>query len=976
MKFRACLLLALILLLLPVTARAWYEKTHAWLLDQAVELVKKMDQDQRLYAELYAGAFRVQMGRGAWREDYDPPVANISRAMRHYYDPTIVGPIKGVPYYDYFVFWPILDRNEKVARPAGQRYDGAERWALDGGGLADNPFNWVRAISAYGHGSLAAREEAYFRLGHVLHLLADMSEVDHATNTVHPASGRSLRVNVEESVVNMAVMMFEASLKWNTFGFVDEATIRSYLKPENKKRLIDAFQGPLSDILRKFHLPGSVRLTGFEGLAEDAIPPEAVKDFFPIPESNGLVAALAGLPAPSSEATKIPDCSKFPAFFNELAAMVRRDLPGTMRLAVGCADLAPLLTTAVAVLFPKPSIIGTIFTNKFLSSPIYAIPIINELEANSFGSYLPYRDAMLREAVAYLAGLMMHFQDVVKEPPFVQEVTVRQTNGREYSASWGEGQKDVVDLGTGRTIELYGEISTPRSSIPKYYRAIMGRTLAHGSGRPLQAGRMATVTIGFGPVLQAHGEEIKPRINPQSVKVRIDGKPVDGRMKDANTWSGSYTPEISGDMPEKPVKMEIEARDLHKHFLPMSPDGKGYWLDSDPTTVAQLSATAPNFDAADSNTKPPAYEWKFYEDGPKHDHVDRNHAFAISREEVEEPARGEHLSIAPGKTVVSLSGRLDAIDLEEARDNNQGDLLAEAPSIHYLLMSDGTATIAPERMEKFEVTLAHRPGKAGGWKEVWTAQPEPGKGSVRRAAGPCQISSARYRWTESGGAVTMTTSRAEPRKVEWSVLYDTAGAFVLYPGSGWGPPRFRLNKEAEPDTPEVLVAQYLAWFDEGKGEAFNHDALEAVERGLNARELNPLTAVASLCAARKEIFLRDNPTPGDKEFSFRVTSLALYHLKNDGQAHFNHGEYILQAIAASKMNKWGDKTFIPNWLEAALEKAVMAAPGFFPDTGDKDGFAGGIDLLSTGQSKIAQLKAKHKNNPPKILFEGWGQGRD
>ena len=965
------------LLLLPTASLAWYPKTHAWLLAQAIELVKMSDHDG-MYKELTTAVFRMQLGRGAWREDFDPPVGDISRAMRHYYDPETPGPVKGIPYYEYFVVWPLLDKNEKSARPSGSRYDGAERWALDGGGSEANPFTWGRAIAAYGHGSLKAREEAYYRLGHVVHLLADMSEVDHATNTVHPASGKYLEIN-EDDLTDRVVQMLVLA----TRAVTDDTSSSAEAFVDRNSR--DLIRKTIRDAMRDLGFSGPVRRTGLEGVAEDGIDPESVRDFFPIPESNGLEDRLKNLRPPSPSADEMPGCRDFPAFFNELASYAKRERPADMRLAVGCADMVPVLQSAMtagylatAALFgpgsQKTQTVGQAWaavSKKYLSSPIYAIPTIDELDPRSYDPYLRYRDAMFFATIPYLAGLMMHFQDVVREPPFVKEVTVEQPTGRKYWASLGEGEKDLVDVRTGRTTELFGEISMPDIYVPKSYKAIMGRTPASGTVGALQSGKTAVVTIAFGPELDVSGEKIAPRIDPASVKVRIEGRPVPGRMRDGHSWTGAFTPELEGGRTEKVFKIEIEAWDLDKHVLPMGADGQGYRLDADPKTVAHIVATPPRFDTDDSNTKPPAYEWTAYDAGPSGDHVDRNHAFRVAQEEVEEPAPGPRISIIPAKTVISLSGRLDPKSLEKERASRGSQLAAEAPSIHYLLMNDGTAMIEPENGQRFEVTWAVDPGKAGGWQEIWTARPEAGRGSARRAAGPCQLSCVRTDWVGSGSEVQARTKRTEPARGEWSVIYDKDGAFILYPGSGWNPPAFRLDRAAEPDTPDVLVAQYLAWFEDGKREDFNHEALEAVERDLNARGLDPLTAVASLCAAKKKAFLRDSPGPGDKELSFRITSLALYHLGKEGQAHANRGEYILQAIAQSKMNAWGDKTFIANWPAAAQEKGVRAAPDFFPDTSGGGDYAGGITLIEVGRSQIAALKAKYKNYTRKILFEGW-----
>ena len=217
-------------------------------------------------------------------------------------------------------YGPLLDKNEKTARPSGSRYDGAERWALDGGDQEANPFTWERAIAAYGHGSLKAREEAYFRLGHVIHLLADMSEVDHATNTVHPASGKYLKLN-EEDLTDQVVRMLVLA----TRAVTDDASSSAEAFVDRNSR--DLIRKTIRDAMRDLGFSGPVRRTGLEGVAEDSIHPESVRDFFPIPESNGLEDQLNNLRPPSPSADEMPGCRDFPAFFNELASYAKREHP-------------------------------------------------------------------------------------------------------------------------------------------------------------------------------------------------------------------------------------------------------------------------------------------------------------------------------------------------------------------------------------------------------------------------------------------------------------------------------------------------------------------------------------------------------------------------------------------------------------------------------------------------------------------------
>ena len=147
------------------------------------------------------------------------------------------------------------------------------------GGSEANPFTWGRAIAAYGHGSLKAREEAYYRLGHVVHLLADMSEVDHATNTVHPASGKYLEIN-EDDLTDRVVQMLVLA----TRAVTDDTSSSAEAFVDRNSR--DLIRKTIRDAMRDLGFSGPVRRTGLEGVAEDGIDPESVRDFFPIPRAT------------------------------------------------------------------------------------------------------------------------------------------------------------------------------------------------------------------------------------------------------------------------------------------------------------------------------------------------------------------------------------------------------------------------------------------------------------------------------------------------------------------------------------------------------------------------------------------------------------------------------------------------------------------------------------------------------------------
>lgn len=170
-------------LLAPPPARAYYDKVHRMIALRALELIEREYGRDGVYAELLR--FRGQILEGAVAEDYGDVDGN-ERAMRHYYDPDSSRPKKGVPYYGWYRLWQL--KGAKVTPPPGGFYDGALDWARDGAGTRDLK-NWAGAIRSYG-ASLVECEEAYLRLGHVVHLLGDMTVLDHVMNVPHPGSYR------------------------------------------------------------------------------------------------------------------------------------------------------------------------------------------------------------------------------------------------------------------------------------------------------------------------------------------------------------------------------------------------------------------------------------------------------------------------------------------------------------------------------------------------------------------------------------------------------------------------------------------------------------------------------------------------------------------------------------------------------------------------------------------------------------------
>jgi hypothetical protein len=616
MKARHGAVFILLVGLQPLAVQAWYDKVHASLVRAAAEVVRRMDRSAVLYPELYAGEFLRQMGRGAWREDRDPPVDGNERAMRHYYDPDaksqpVPRPTKGLAYFSFFRLWTLLEAGSEVAPPPGGTYDGAMPWALDGGTSSGNAFDWKSAVRAYGSGTVQGKAEAYFRLGHVLHLLGDMSVPDHAFNMPHPGSGKYLPDDIDRFFSGL----MSEFIRW----IGKQVPVSARILELGSAALEEMAANILRAELRRTYGNRPVRLIGFEGLIEDCIEPSALAEFFVGREREFLPRREPGLPALSFDGAAVPAHSAFQPFFDTLARTAKnRQLESGIPLALGCAKLNPYILKILAQKLGEGPAVVAWANAPILQEPLFFIPTINERDPESVRPFVRLGEPLLREAAAYTAGLMMHFQDIVNEPPFVAMVKVSQSPDRYYWGSWEDA--GTADMPTGRTAELFGNILRP--DVPKTFPVLTGRTLVQKTDTPLWSGRPAQVEISFGPISKWRDMNLVKRIDSALVKVLIDGRPVAGQMSGSNVWTGQFTPRLNPDGPDRTFRIVIEARDLHRHHPRPGLPPRGYALDDYPATIARASAELPD------------YPWEDYSPG-----VDKHHAFFVTQPESDEPFR-------------------------------------------------------------------------------------------------------------------------------------------------------------------------------------------------------------------------------------------------------------------------------------------------------------------------------------------------
>ena len=561
-------------------AHSYHYKTHALSAKLAAELVKRLDAAKKRYAEIYDPSLIVQLGIGAWEEDNGNFAGN-NRAMRHYYDPDFNGKKKGVPYYRHYTWWRTLEKGTDVTKPSGGRYAGALEWARNGAvenWSSANPFNWEGAIRAYDY-THSSRSEAYYRLGHVLHLLTDMAEPDHVFNMPHAGSSKGLPDTIDEIIgQSMADAIME-----------DMKSLRASEGSKNKLAWL-LFATRIKQMAFKS------RRLGYELLVDDSINPNFVEEFFKGKDAIHLIKSKTTRDTlPPIQGKHLPDLNKFDDFFNSLA---RRS-----KLAVSDKNKYPIPLGLEEL--------GKYFGLKdflYFGEPIYLIPAIDMNVKAEKEKYYALAWELLEKATEYNANLLMHFFEIVNPPPYVKEVTVTQNGMVKYRAFWEDE---------------YGQPEgNPNSKDPHLnYNIVKKRELKNMANRGIMHEKKATIKIVFGPDIG-----VPENIDKGSVKVTIGGKSVSGSIKsdkDPNIWEGTFTvPKLEENEDEKTLQISISASDADMHWT-VGPI-PGSTLDSDPYSAAKVSYMGPG-----------QFHWMNHESTTASEKWDTNHKIKIVKEEVQ-----------------------------------------------------------------------------------------------------------------------------------------------------------------------------------------------------------------------------------------------------------------------------------------------------------------------------------------------------
>jgi hypothetical protein len=197
----------------------WCEYNHCTMTVEALKLIQEADKKDSKYSEIYKFP----------GTDIKPPYYSVTDPKQNaepskYDHPTVQGAyaedagktkrtnfttdsnalsVKKYRYYRHFggedkgLKWEWYFKLHTDQKPIGGRYVSARDWGKGDGaahkqaGESGDKMNFQGAIDAYNHYTDKGKKEAYYRMGHVLHLLQDVAQPDHANLVAHPASTKN-----------------------------------------------------------------------------------------------------------------------------------------------------------------------------------------------------------------------------------------------------------------------------------------------------------------------------------------------------------------------------------------------------------------------------------------------------------------------------------------------------------------------------------------------------------------------------------------------------------------------------------------------------------------------------------------------------------------------------------------------------------------------------------------------------------------
>ena len=538
---------------IPVKGDANYEKdkTHSDLNELGARLIQQVDTEKN-YRELYSDhdSFNVidELRNGGIDEDDQysdlPRTCNGGRFMRHFYHP----------------YTSRGSRNGLLPPTGSIRCTDAVTWARSSIGDPETTEDrtWKGAIESYDYTD-AAKLKAYWKLGHVAHLIADMAQPDHVHLEPHPSHPNPLLDSLLDPEANYEPWVEE---NWDPrFKQELEADIANgRLSPEKYLTMTD-YLTKLARITYDFSSfyggelskkPGAPIDTEalfsrmFEVKYEDINDDMAVVTLAWVLYNQTNNARLGNYFGEDDPYSSSNGRSQF---------WETNDETGDSPVGYYYVENA---VGAIPALYPNP----TSFPNQVKTTGLVHL-----------GDY--YASNLLPLAVEHIAGLYQHYFDIVNHPPYVYRVTVSQNGQCLYSKYWKDRYQDEPE----NTITDRREL-TPQCLTPGHIDSTRGE---------------AEIVIEFGDHQRGTAEKVKD-VEVAFVDKNGGSCVVDGALNASGpftetVWSGTINPSIANTCTiGGALTIEISAKDQHNHYIAneRGRNHTGDTLDSDPSIPAKV----------------------------------------------------------------------------------------------------------------------------------------------------------------------------------------------------------------------------------------------------------------------------------------------------------------------------------------------------------------------------------------------------
>ncbi|MFB6284329.1 MAG: hypothetical protein ABEK59_10425 [Halobacteria archaeon] len=570
-----------LIILSASTASAWAIVTHEEITKDGTELVKEDDPEK--YEDVLK--HEKQMVRGSDLEDakkryvnhFDPRWNGYSQPKRDmaqlFFDLPRGQKKNQVTKATVNPYTPLADMmgiGENVV------YKSAPDWIYDDGWGR----NWESAVEMYGY-TEASRKRAFLRLGHVLHIVEDLSELDHATSTPHPGSSYWEKGNE----FNSALSDYDASLVGSQFPPL-----------QNESHTGVDFAHPYAMGFEKFTAKEGIHKKGTHPF-DYGNDPSALKRHFSDAQSKTKAAARgAEVEAPLGlNDTTMANFHMRPTIVPENNPVLRRTEQ----------NVGPRWMPEEAY-------------RSYFQNPPYDQPHIEKP-----GPYRDYAKTATKFASMHVAGVEELFYDIVNQPPYVDRFKV----GGKYNSHW-ENSYNLAK----KSYEVDG------TEIPAGVKTVNGRS-QDTQKEPLICGETYDVKLVFGP----NDAKVKEKIRRGATSVKVGNTKLNGNLnkKNGNVWEGKISvPEKTKSMSlaEWRTKVErlygqgqvkIKSRDIHEHALEKPKRANN--LDTRIGIPARVKSQ--DFDK-DLKNRPPSFTWIQYIPG-----VDKHHDLDFKcGEEVKQPA--------------------------------------------------------------------------------------------------------------------------------------------------------------------------------------------------------------------------------------------------------------------------------------------------------------------------------------------------